>query len=191
LRVNLSGNFLTDYMNETKNWYIVYTRPGQEKKVTENLSRKKIECYCPLNNAIHQSFYGKRAASEVLFCSYSFVKICEIQIPELQKISGVINLVFWLNKPFIVPEQEIHIMREFLSEYRNVTLKKIGIDRKNRFSTNLLAENKGIYVRNNTAKVFLPSLGYLMTAETKAATIEMPVPQLLPRLRSIMDKIVG
>ena len=57
----------------------------------------------------------------------------------------------------------------------------------------LLAENKdqGIYISNNTAKAILPSLGYVMTAETRAATIEMPVPQLLPRLRSIMDKIVG
>jgi hypothetical protein len=44
---------------------------------------------------------------------------------------------------------------------------------------------------NNTAKAILPSLGYVMTAETKAGTIEMPVPQLLPQLRSIRDKIVG
>lgn len=180
-------------MNETKNWYIAYTRPGHEKKVTETLSRKKIECYCPLNSTTHQPFYRKRVTSEVLFCSYSFVRICETQISDLRKVNGIVNLVFWLNKPFIVPDHEISIIKEFLTEYKNVTLEKIGVDEKVRFPNNLLAENKeqGIYVRSNTARAILPSLGYVMNAEAKEATIEMPVAQLLPRLRSIMDKIVG
>jgi len=163
-------NFLTDFMNETKNWYIAYTRPGQERKVTEALSRKKIECYC-------------------------FVRIFEAQIQELHKFSGVINLVFWLNKPFIVPDHEINTIREFLNEYRTVVLEKIGIDEKVRFANNLFADNKDrwIYVSNNTARAVLPSLGYTLTAKATPETIEMPVPPqlFLPRLRSIMDKIVG
>jgi transcription antitermination factor NusG len=180
-------------MNEVKNWYIAYTRPGQEKKVTETLSRKKIECYCPLNSTLHQPFYKKRSIPDVLFCSYSFVRICETQISELRKVSGIINLVFWLNKPVIVPDHEINIMREFLTEYKNVTLEKIGVDEKLKFSNDLLSENEdqGIYTSNNTARAVLPSLGYVMSAEANTAAIEMPVPQLLPRLRSIMDKIVG
>jgi len=180
-------------MNETKNWYIIYTRPGQEKKVTESLSRKKIECYCPHNSATHQPSYKKRTTPEVLFCCYYFVRISETQIPELRKINGVVNLVFWLNKPVIVPDQENNIIREFLNEYKNVTLEKTGVDDKVKFPNLLLAENEDsrIYISNTTAKAILPSLGYVMSAETKAATIEMPVPQLLPRLLSIMDKIVG
>jgi len=180
-------------MDETKKWYIAYTRPGQEKKVTESLSRKKIECYCPLNSTTHQPFYRKKIIPEVLFCSYSFVRVCEAQIPELRKINGVVNLVFWLNKLFIVPDHEINMIKEFLNEYKNVTLEKIGIDEKVKFPNNFLAEDKdqGVYIRNNTAKAILPSLGYVMTAETKTSTIEMPVPQLLPRSRSIMHKIVG
>jgi hypothetical protein len=179
-------------MNETKKWYIAYTRPGQEKKVTESLSRKKIECYCPLHSTTHQPLYRKKIIPEVLFCSYSFVRICETQIAELRKINGVINLVFWLNKPVIVPDQEINVIREFLNEYKNVTLEKIGIDDQVKFPKSFPAENKdeGIYIMNNTAKAILSSLGYVMTAET-GATIEMPVSHLLPRFRSIMDKIVG
>ena len=179
-------------MDEIKKWHIVYTRPGHEKKVTESLNRKKIECFCPLNSTTHQLSYRKKPFPEVLFCSYSFVRICETQIPELRKVNGVINLVFWLNKPFIVPDHEIDPIRDFLTEYKNVTLEKIGIDEKVRFPNNLLADNKDgdVYIRNNTARAILPSLGYVMTAEAPA-TIELPVSQLLPRLRSIMDKIVG
>jgi hypothetical protein len=180
-------------MNETKKWYIAYTHVGQEKKVTESISRKKIECYCPLNSTTHQPFYRKKTIPEALFCSYSFVRICESQIPELRKINGVINLVSWLNEPFVVPDHEINIIREFLNEYKNVTLEKIGIDEKVKFPNNFPAENKDrlIYTRNNTAKAILPSLGYVMAAPTKPETVEMHVPQLLPRLRSLMDKIVG
>ncbi|HEV8505566.1 MAG TPA: transcription termination/antitermination NusG family protein [Chitinophagaceae bacterium] len=183
-------------MNETKKWYIAYTRPGHEKKVTESLSRKKIECYCPLNNIIHQPFYRKKTVPEVLFCSYSFVRICETQIPELTRVNGIINFVCWLNKPFIVPDQEIDVIREFLHEYGTVTMEKIGIDENARFPKNIPIDHKetGIFVTNSTATAILPSLGYVMTAEMKPATIEIPVPQLLPflpRLRSIMDKIVG
>src|SRR5215813_7693854 len=108
-------------MNEMKNWYIAYTRPGQEKKVTEALSRKKIECYCPLNCSTHQPFYRKKTIPEVLFCSYSFVRICETQIPELTRVNGIINFVCWLNKPFIVPDQEIDVIREFLHEHGTIT----------------------------------------------------------------------
>ena len=182
-------------MNETKKWYIAYTRPGQERKVTEALSRKRIECYCPLNTTIHQPFYRKKGISEVLFCSYSFVRIFEAQIQELYKVNGVVNLVFWLNKPFIVPDHEISTIREFLNEYRTVALEKIGIDEKVRFADNLFADKKDrwIYVHNNTARAVLPSLGYTLTAKASPETIEMPVPPqlFLPRLRSIMDKIVG
>ena len=183
-------------MNETKKWYIAYTRPGQEKKVTESFSRKKIECYCPLNNTIHQPFYRKKTVPEVLFGSYSFARVCEAEIPEVTRINGVINLVFWLNKPFIVPDHEIDVMKEFLHDYGPVAVEKIGTDENARYPNKLLVGNKetGIYVRNNRATAVLSSLGYLMTAETKQTAIEMPVPQLfplLPRLRSIMDKIVG
>jgi len=180
-------------MNETKNWYIVYTRPGQEKKVTETLIRKKIECYCPLSNTTHQPVYRKKGMPEVLFCCYSFARITETQIPELRKIHGVINLVYWLNKPVIVPDHEMNIIREFLNEYKNVTLEKIGIKEKVKFPNSFLAETEdhGIYTRNNTAKAMLPSLGYVMTAEASESTITMPAPQFLPQMRSIMDKIVG
>lgn len=180
-------------MNETKKWYIIYTRPGQEKKITESLSRKKIECYCPHNSTTHQPSYRKRPTHEVLFCCYCFVRICETQIPELRRINGVISVVFWLNKPVIVPDHEINIIREFLNEYKDVTLEKIGVDEGIKSANPLLAgnEDRGIYIKNATATAILPSLGYVMNAETKAATIEMPVPQLLPRLLSIMDKIVG
>lgn len=180
-------------MNESKKWYVAYTRRGQEKKVSEILSRKKIENYCPINSSIHQPGYLRRALHEVLFCNYCFVRICEEQVPELRKTNGVINLVFWLNQPVVVPDHEISLMKDFLYEHKFVKLEKIGIQNETRLPANRLIPNTDhrFYVQSNTAKVMLPSLGYSIAAKTEAINTITPVQHLLPRLRSIMDKIVG
>ena len=36
-------------MDENKKWFVVHTKPRFEKRVTEILTRKKIENYCPIN----------------------------------------------------------------------------------------------------------------------------------------------
>jgi len=180
-------------MNESKKWYVVYTRRGQEKKVSEILSRKKIETYCPLSCSGHQPGYLRRSPNDVLFYNFCFVHIYEKQVPELKRMNGVINLVFWLNEPVVVPDHEISLMKDFLCEHKFVRLEKIGIQSKSESPDNLLITNKDhrFYVQSNTAKVMLPSIGYSMTAKTEPIDRITPVQPLLPRLRSFMDKIVG
>jgi len=180
-------------MNESKKWYVVYTRRGQEKKVCEALGRKKIESYCPLSSNIHQPGYLRRSLSEALFCNFCFVRISDKQIPELMKTHGVISFVCWLNKPVVIPDDEMDMMREFLYEHRSVRLEKIGVQNGSTLTDNLLIANRDhtFYVQNSTARVTLPSLGYSITAKTESINTITPVQPLLPRLRSIMDKIVG
>lgn len=165
-------------------------RPG--KKVSEILSRKKIESYCPLNSSIHHASYLRRSLQEALFCCFCFVRISDEQIPELLKTSGIINLVFWLNRPVVIPDQEIDMIRQFLYEYKSVKLEKVGMQNRSNVTNNLVISNRDnrFYAQNST-RVMLPSLGYLMVAKTTAINNETPELTLLPRLRSIMDKIVG
>lgn len=179
-------------MNESKNWYIVYTRRGQEKKVAEILNRKKIETYCPFNYNIPQTGYLRRSLHEALFCCFCFVRISNEQIPELRKTNGVINIVFWLNKPVIVPDHEISLMKQFLYEYKLVKVEKVDIQRKSKSPANLVvANNDNRFYQTNTTKVMLPSLGYVMIAKPEKVLDETLEHTLFPRLRSIMDKIVG
>lgn len=179
-------------MDESKNWYIVYTLHGQEKRVTEVLSRKKIESYCPLNN-VTQPGHWKRIVYEPLFNSYCFVKIFESQIPALKQTSGVISFIYWLSKPITVPDQEMDSIKEFLYEYRTVKLERINLEHKISEQDNLLTahNNDKFYAANRVAKVALPSLGYLMTAEAKALNQKVIIQPLFPRRRSIMQRIVG
>src|SRR5215831_13309437 len=104
-------------MNEEPKWYAIYTRQRWEKKVTRLLEEKGIECYCPLNKTVRQWSDRKKVVAEPLFTSYVFVKTIEKMHNEVKGLSGVINLVYWLNKPAVIRDEEIDIIKCFLNEY--------------------------------------------------------------------------
>src|SRR6185295_4409213 len=111
-------------MDGSKKWYTVYTRAGWEKRVAENLTRRKIENYYPLTKLVRQCDNSKKIVHEPLFNTYVFVRISENEILLLRQIVGVINLVYWLGKPAIIHDKEIEIIKRVLNEYRNIKLEK-------------------------------------------------------------------
>ena len=61
------------------NWYVVYTKPGSEQKVSETLKRKKFENFCPVNS-IPKKYGDIRKVKETpLFKGFVFVKIRDLQ----------------------------------------------------------------------------------------------------------------
>ena len=163
------------------NWYAVYTKPRWEKKVSELLDKKKIENYCPLNTVIRKWSDRKKKVSEPLFTSYVFVRIPEDQQFQVKQVSGIINLVYWLNKPAVIKDREIQAVREFLDEYKNVRLEKTSVNVNDmvRVLSGPLMEYEGnvIGVKTNTVKIVLPSLGFLMVAEVEKANVEIVKPR--------------
>ena len=86
----------------TKKWYVVYTRPRWEKKVADQLGRKKIDYYCPLNRVHRQWADRKKIVLEPLFSAYVFVQIDETEQLQVRLTDGVINFVYWLGKPAVI-----------------------------------------------------------------------------------------
>lgn len=158
-------------------WYAVYTKPRWEKKVAESLTKGKFESYCPLNTVIRQWSDRKKKVSEPLFTSYVFVRTTEQLHIELKQFDGIINLVYWLNKPAVIKDREIEAIKDFLDEYKNVKLEKtrVNINDMVRVIKGPLSEYEGniIGVKSNTVKIVLPSLGYCMTAEVEKSSIEI------------------
>ena len=70
-------------MNNTKNWYAVYTRPRAEKKVADALTKKKIENFSPINKVIRQWSDRKKIVYEPLFTSYVFIKVSELELSSI------------------------------------------------------------------------------------------------------------
>jgi len=161
-----------------KQWYVVYTKPRTEKKVCEILTRKKIENYLPLNRIVGDgnSNSNKKITDEPLFACYIFVRATIRQLFELKKITGIVNLVYWLGKPVIIDDLEIDMIRGFLNDYINVTTKKItlGIDTLRKFDTSVMAQEGSLMtVKSKKVNVVLPSLGYIMTAEVETSKVRI------------------
>jgi transcription antitermination factor NusG len=158
-------------------WYAVYTKPRWEKKVAENLVKNSFESYCPLNRVLRQWHDRKKFVSEPLFSSYVFVKTEEVRHSELSRVSGIVNLVYWLRKPAVIREEEIEAIKTFTDQYSNVQLEKtsVNLDDRVRVIKGPLITQEGnvIAVKSRTVKIALPSLGYIMVAEVEKQNIEV------------------
>ena len=164
-------------MNTEKKWYAVYTRPKCEKKVSQMLSLKNIENYCPLNKVQRQWSDRRKTIFEPLFHSYVFVYTNMSEHSKIKEANGVINLVYWLGNPAVVRDEEIDAIRTFLNRYDNVTLQKseVNVDDHIRVTGGPLHSREGnvIEVRNSTVKIYLPTLGYHMLAQVHKNDIQV------------------
>lgn len=166
-------------MIESRKWYAVYTKPKWEKKVSELLSRKKIENYCPLNKVVRQWHDRKKVIMEPLFTSYVFVRLSEGDLWTSKTVDGVLSVVHWLSKPAVIRNDEIETIQRFLNEYENIQLEKtkVSLNDTVRVVCGPLMSMEGnvLEVRNRSVKVLLPSLGYHMVAEINISNVERVV----------------
>ncbi len=103
-------------------WYVTYTKPRNEKKVTSLLQQKGIEVYCPLQDEIRQWSDRKKKVSEPVFRSYLFVKLKDYATESLQVLEtpGIVSFVWWNKKPGVVRDEEIKAIQDFLTAYKEV-----------------------------------------------------------------------
>jgi transcriptional antiterminator RfaH len=96
-------------------WYVLYTKPRNEKKVADGLHRLGMTAYCPLHTQIKQWSDRKKKVSEPLFRSYVFVQLPEERRQDVFQVPGVVRYLFWLGKPAIVRNEEIAVLQRGLS----------------------------------------------------------------------------
>lgn len=98
-------------MNSKMEWFALYTKPRNEKKVAENLAALGIEVYCPLVTTIKQWSDRKKKVESPLIPSYVFVKIEEANRKDVFQVAGVVQYVFWLGKPAKIQPHEIEALK--------------------------------------------------------------------------------
>lgn len=102
-------------MHSKMEWFALYTKPRNEKKVAENLAALGIEVYCPLVTTIKQWSDRKKKVESPLIPSYVFVKIEEANRKDVFQVAGVVQYVFWLGKPAKIQPHEIEALKTQLA----------------------------------------------------------------------------
>lgn len=151
-----------------KKWYAVYTRRGCEKKVADAIHKKRGQAYLPVA-------LSKKGTAEPVFPNLVFINVLESEHEWVKQVPGVLNLFYWLQKPAVIPDVEIEMMRRFLSEHKNVQIQKtaVNVDAIGRMSNeSSTAEKELITINGTNSKLVLPSLGYSLLSGTKTRQLE-------------------
>ena len=102
-------------------WYVLHTKPRNEKKVTRLLEQKGVRVYCPLRESIRQWSDRKKKVAEPVFKSYVFVYMDDYKEENVKVLmtAGTVRFLWWVGKPGVVREEEIQAIKDFLENYKN------------------------------------------------------------------------
>ena len=129
---------------------------------------KGLESFCPLHKVRRRWSDRIKTVEEPLFKSYVFVKVTNDEQNKVRTTAGVMNFVYWLGKPAIIPSKEIDTIKRFLNKYENVQVESTQIKKDElmiiRQGIFMDKEAKVIKVEGNSVKVVIESLGYTLIA---------------------------
>ena len=152
-------------------WLVLYTKPKNEKKVTEQLLKMGIETYCPMVTEIKQWSDRKKKVETPLIPSYVFVNIDEQHKNEVFQVNGVVRYLFWLGKLAKVRDIEILQLKECLKEtVASVEITNLKPGDTVTIDQGLFKGKEGVVQQMSTNKLqlVLKELGMLITLVKKA-----------------------
>ena len=103
--------------SDTDAWYVLYTKPRNEKKVVERLTGAGYLVYCPLHKVRKQWSDRIKIVEEPLFTSYVFIQIEDAKRGEVFAFPGTVRYLFWLRRPAVVRQFEIATIQKWLGEH--------------------------------------------------------------------------
>lgn len=153
-------------------WFVIYTKPNFEIKVTNAINSMGIEAYCPVYHQIKQYSDRKKKIIKPLIPSYIFLKIPEENRNKVFTIPGVVRYLFWLGRPAQVMEKEIELLKGNLNDnYDEVLISQLTKGKEFTIPSGPLKGRTGMVldVLKNKLRLELPGLGLLVTLTRSAA----------------------
>ena len=147
-------------------WYVIYTKPRNEKKVAERLQQIGITVYCPMITMMKQWSDRKKKVQIPLLNSYVFVCLEDKDREQVFQISGVVRYLFWLGKPAIVRDEEITALQEGLKDtIASFEVKGIKVGDLLPIPSGPFQGTEGIIkqINKNSLQLILTELGVLIT----------------------------
>lgn len=157
-------------------WYVLYTKPRNEKKITTLLQDKGIEVYCPLHEVVKQWSDRKKKVQEPVFSSYVFVNLEDYKQESIDVLCtpGAVRFLWLHRKPGIVRDFEIEAIQEFLEDYKGAEIQvSLAVGENIKVNEGPLkdAEGKVLNVKGNKVTLHLHTLGLNMVAKLPAQAL--------------------
>lgn len=101
-------------------WYVLYTKPRNEKKTATLLEQRGVVAYCPTQEVVKQWSDRKKKINEPIFKSYVFVHLEDYNAEQITVLTtpGAVRFLWWQKKPGIVREEEIEAIKSLLNKYK-------------------------------------------------------------------------
>ena len=104
-----------------------------------------------------------------MFKSYVFINITEEEIKKVRQVNGVVNFVYWNDRPAIIRNEEITLIKRFLNEFDFIEAFPVELkpEQRVKIMNGVLMDEEGVVVRSdrNKVEVVLYSLGFRLTAQ--------------------------
>jgi transcription antitermination factor NusG len=155
----------------------VFTSSRHEKRVSQYLTQRQIECFLPLYSAVHKWANRCEVKLELpLFTNYIFVRIDRNERVRVLEIPGVLSLVGCGREPVPLSDFEIESLRAGLRCRKIEPHPYLVMGQRARITAGALAGMEGVLVRNkNNLRVVL-TLDQIM----KSVAVEVDAADLEP-----------
>jgi len=107
---------MTQNNPEIKRWYAIYTRSRAEKKVHDDLLKRGIESFLPLQKKLRQWKDRKKWVEMPLMSGYCFVNISRLDYDRVLQNSNVVSYVTFDGKAAEIRKDQIEAMRRMLQQ---------------------------------------------------------------------------
>ncbi len=156
-------------------WYAVYTAARHEKRVAEQLERRRVECFLPLYEAVHRWKDRRARVTLPLFPSYVFVRIALPDRLQVLQVPSVVRLVSFQGEPTPLPDSEIEVLRRGLAQTHAMPHPYLKVGRRVRIKSGPFQGMEGILKRRKDNFRLVLSLDLIMRSivlDIDAAVIE-------------------
>ncbi|MEO8666561.1 MAG: UpxY family transcription antiterminator [Ignavibacteria bacterium] len=111
---------------EQKKWYVLQTKPRNEKLVLKQVEQKGIEVFAPFIQKIRIWSDRKKKIDVPLFSGYVFIRgIEEERVRAITNTTGALRYIYFEKRPACVSDREIELIKQTL-----IAPEKISIEEK-------------------------------------------------------------